>query len=267
MSGRKLGYVSPQECEFIAEETLITVTSHVNHQPFRFISGTFGPMRAGFPCDLPLWLAVTLRKKNEVTFQVPQWMTLEWLKEEIEFEKNSSDVLGAVPFHYIEISQLLLQVAKEDIPNADEVSVLLQDLENIRMDRIKIGFRDLSSNVRTGNAAPLVMLSNLSAIELIACRPHMIKSLMTFDEIHSTFSAIKSGGATNNTTFASERPSSLRALAMNSSNRNSSVSNTSKGPAGAAADANDGQFSDYPSDSNNGDEESGERRTLRRFRT
>lgn len=36
--------ISPNEIEFIAEETIVTVTSSIDHDQFNFISGTFGPL-------------------------------------------------------------------------------------------------------------------------------------------------------------------------------------------------------------------------------
>ena len=68
--------IGPLENEFIAEETIITITSNLNHPPFRFISGKFGPLEAGLPCQVPLWLAITLRKKGKCIIAMPEWMTV-----------------------------------------------------------------------------------------------------------------------------------------------------------------------------------------------
>jgi GINS complex subunit 2 len=89
----------------------------VEHISFNLISGEFGPLRPGFPCDLPLWLALTLRRKNKCNIQCPMWMSTEFLNESIEREKKTEE-LGELPYFYVEISQLLLLYAKDDIPNA-----------------------------------------------------------------------------------------------------------------------------------------------------
>ena len=64
--------------------------------------------------------------------QVPEWMTVESLERALT-EDSSTHELSALPFHYMEIAQLILTNAKIDVKGADQVAVLLQDLENIRM--------------------------------------------------------------------------------------------------------------------------------------
>lgn len=125
------------ENEFLAEDTLVTVVSNMDHPRFVFISGYFGPMESGMPCVLPLWLAITLRKRGKCTIQPPGWMAVDALEQSIEYERTAQ-VLGEIPFHYMEIAQLILQHARADVKSADQVAVLLQDLENIRLDRIKM---------------------------------------------------------------------------------------------------------------------------------
>ena len=138
MSGRTLKSITAAENEILAEETLITISSNVNHPAFSFISGTFGPLLAGMPCSVPLWLAVTLRKRGKCTILTPDWMSVQSLEQNIANERNQ-DIWEPLPFHYREISHLLLNQARDDVPNPDKVQVLLQDLENVRMDRAKLG--------------------------------------------------------------------------------------------------------------------------------
>jgi GINS complex subunit 2 len=71
MSGLKLNGLLASEMEFEAEETLITVTSSIDQPILKFISGDFGPLIAGMPIQLPLWLAIPLRRKGrcKIKFQ------------------------------------------------------------------------------------------------------------------------------------------------------------------------------------------------------
>ena len=64
MSGQTLKWITTSESEFLAEETLIAITSGIDHPAFLFMSGSFGPLQAGFPCLVPLWFAITLRKRG-----------------------------------------------------------------------------------------------------------------------------------------------------------------------------------------------------------
>jgi GINS complex subunit 2 len=138
MSGLTLKSVTAAENEFLAEETIITITSNIDHPEFKFISGVFGPLEASYPCKVPLWLAITLRKRGKCTVVIPDWMSRALLEQNIDNEKNL-DLFEPLPFHYKEISQLLLNNARDDFPDPDRVAALLHDIENIRLDRAKIG--------------------------------------------------------------------------------------------------------------------------------
>ena len=179
MSGRVLKSLTTAENEFLAEETLITITANIDHQPFLFISGSYGPLQAGFPCDVPLWLAITLRKRGKCTIAVPDWMSVRSLEQNIANERQQT-IFEPLPFHYREISQLLLNHAREDITSPDRVQVLLQDLENIRLDRARMGMLSMAEGVHGGNAMFSAGLPNISAIEILTIRRFFLESMGAF---------------------------------------------------------------------------------------
>ena len=138
MSGLTLKSMTTAESEFFAEETLITISPNFSHPKFLFTSGSFGPLEAGDPCVVPLWLAITLRKRGKCIIVIPEWMSVASLEQNILNEKKDEH-FEPLQFHYKEISQLLLNYARDDVREPDRVSALLQDIENIRMDRAKMG--------------------------------------------------------------------------------------------------------------------------------
>ena len=138
MSGLALKTFSSAESEFFAEETLITISPNFSHDKLLFTSGSFGPLEAGDPCIVPLWLAITLRKRGKCTIVIPDWMSTASLEQNIINEK-SQDEFTLLPFHYREISQLLLNYARDDVREPDRTAALLQDIDNVRMDRAKMG--------------------------------------------------------------------------------------------------------------------------------
>jgi GINS complex subunit 2 len=133
------------ESEFFAEETLITISPNFSHPKLLFTSGSFGPLEAGDPCVVPLWLAITLRKRGKCIIVIPEWMSVASLEQNILNEK-SDEHFEPLQFHYKEISQLLLNYARDDVKEPDRVSALLQDIENIRMDRAKMGMLGILLN-------------------------------------------------------------------------------------------------------------------------
>ena len=70
MSGLALGQVNAAENEFLAENTLISIQSNIDHGEFFFLSGHFGPLEVGMPCTVPLWLAVLFRKRYPNVFML-----------------------------------------------------------------------------------------------------------------------------------------------------------------------------------------------------
>jgi GINS complex subunit 2 len=182
MSGLVIKSLSASEIEFLAEETIVTVTSSVDHPKFKFLSGDFGPLIAGLPCQLPLWLAITLRKKGKCKIEMPEWMSVTSLEEFIKHEKSES-MFYPLPFHYIEISQLLITYAKEDVIMVDKVSSLLQDLESIRMDRARLGLLDIADRVRSGRSMKSIGLPNISCAEIQTLKPVFLESMEVFRKL------------------------------------------------------------------------------------
>lgn len=174
--------MSASETEFFAEETIIRIVSEVNHAAFRFLSGTFGPLEIGLPCEVPLWLAITLRKKGKCRIEIPEWMKPEYLEAKIAREKSQSEFEN-MPFHYMEIAQLLLTHAREDIGSPDRVAALLQDFENIRMDRMRSGFISLSQQVNKGDKVVSTQLNNVSAMEILTVKRFLAESLSMLREL------------------------------------------------------------------------------------
>lgn len=179
MSGLILNAVNSSENEYFAEQTLITIIPNVDQPKFQFISGHFGPLTGGFPAVVPLWLAITLRKRGKCTIQMPEWMTILALEERVATERTQG-TLSDLPFHYMEIAQLLLTNAKEDIISPDKVMVLLQDIENIRMDRIKLGVMGVADSIYKNRSVVFANLNNASAMEILTMKRFFLSSMDTF---------------------------------------------------------------------------------------
>ncbi len=178
-SGTLLKSLTSAEHEFLAEESPIVIIPSEDHQAFRFISGTFGPFSSGMPCMVPVWLAITLRKKGKCTIKIPGWMTVPSLTETLAQER-SSNVLSAMPFHYMEVSQLLLNYAREDIESPDQVGALLKDLENIRMDRIRMGIASVAESIQRSEAVVFADLENVGSLEIFTIKRFFLNAMDSF---------------------------------------------------------------------------------------
>lgn len=197
MSGLALNCINSAENEFLAEQSLITIIPGVDQPKFQFISGQFGPLTGGFPAVVPLWLAITLRKRGKCTIQVPDWMTVVALELRVQAERTQN-TLSDLPFHYMEIAQLLLTHAKDDISSPDRVSVLLQDIENIRMDRIKMGVMGVADAVSKNRSVVSANLNNASAMEILTMKRFFLSSMDTFYKLCPSVDAPSTMGAGQN---------------------------------------------------------------------
>ncbi len=70
-SGLILGAISSNESDFFAEEELITISPKIefeyeSNHVIKFYSGTVGPIEINKHVKVPIWLAITLKKKGNV---------------------------------------------------------------------------------------------------------------------------------------------------------------------------------------------------------
>ena len=135
---------SPAELEFCAENELIYVCPTVSTpRVFSFLSGNFGPLVAGVNVQVPLWLAVTLKESNKARIVLPDWMRQAKLDAIIAEEENLEVFYTGLPFHYVEIAELILRVAEDDCAaEGESVEVLsdkLQHLIRMREKKLQVG--------------------------------------------------------------------------------------------------------------------------------
>ncbi|EJW78719.1 hypothetical protein WUBG_10373 [Wuchereria bancrofti] len=112
--------MTPEQCEFIAGNEWIQINPQFNLDELRLICGDIGPFEAGMPIWVPLWIAVTLRKRRKCTIIPPEWLCVEELKK-LVIAESGTNAFGQVPRFYLEIAHMFVQYAKEDLPDSDMV--------------------------------------------------------------------------------------------------------------------------------------------------
>lgn len=125
------------EIEFLAERELIPIVPRFNCDKLYLISREVGPCHVGIPIEVPLWLAMNLKQRNECQIQAPIWMDITTL-ESIKDDEMNSELFTKLPSaHFQEISQILLNQAPEDIPNADNLRTTIKDILDIRIAKLR----------------------------------------------------------------------------------------------------------------------------------
>ncbi|KZP07733.1 Psf2-domain-containing protein [Athelia psychrophila] len=160
--------VTPPELELIASEQLVEIIPLVSMERTAFISGAYGPLRPPNKCKIPLWMALNLKLKKKCHIVPPDWLNVDDLQAILNKE-TASNAYSEVPFRYVEIAKVLLDVASEDMPQPDKIRYLLKDLREARQAKC----RDALALINHSD----VKMTNLSSMELNEVRPVFVQSM------------------------------------------------------------------------------------------
>ncbi|PKA63535.1 DNA replication complex GINS protein PSF2 [Apostasia shenzhenica] len=170
---------SAPEVEFLAEDELVEIIPNLRMDALNMICGDFGPFFPQIATKVPLWLAVALKKRGKCSFRPPEWMSVERLTQVLEAERESPREFQPLPFHYVEISKLLIDNGHEDIPDIYMVRSLIEDIRDVRFHKVETGLETISGRTHA------VKLKNLSAMEVNIVRPFMVRALQAFYKLDS----------------------------------------------------------------------------------
>eukprot|EP00041_Stephanoeca_diplocostata_P017158 m.341467 g.341467 ORF g.341467 m.341467 type:complete len:222 (-) comp20610_c0_seq1:958-1623(-) len=165
------------EVEFLAEEQQVEIVPNFEAEHFRFIGGDIGPFRPQRPISVPLWLAVTLRKRQKCTVNPPIWLTKEFLTQRLEEEQALRQAFTKMPDHFQEVAAILFECAAADIQEAEAVRSLLASIYDLRYSKMRSGL----ANAKDSEA---IKMNNLSIMEISAIRPFFVDSMDSFFVLH-----------------------------------------------------------------------------------
>ncbi|KAF9577174.1 DNA replication protein psf2 [Lunasporangiospora selenospora] len=178
--------LTPLEIEFLAENEPIEISASIDsRQDLDLLGGTVQALKPLRVNKVPLWLAITLKKKHKCNIVIPPWMTAESLQELLKAEQDDSDRFGTLPFHYMETAQLLFENACDDIPSADHVRTLLKDIREARQSKARRGVEFLGSS-------SYIRVDNIGLMELNEIRPFFTKAFFEIEKIRSSINTEES---------------------------------------------------------------------------
>jgi hypothetical protein len=126
-----------------------------------------GPFKAGISTAVPLWFALTLRQRSLCTISLPDWLTAENLVEIIAYEKREGSLFSdqsRLPAAYFEIAKRLLTAGTDTVDKS--VSLLVQDLLSVRLDKLRQQFQTLFSDVASDRTDLFVTVNGIGTQEL-----------------------------------------------------------------------------------------------------
>ncbi|KAF1997544.1 GINS complex, PSF2 component [Amniculicola lignicola CBS 123094] len=163
--------LTPPEIAFLCEMELVTVIPRQRLEGLELLGGRLPPLNPPHRTPLPLWLALLLKRQRRANILPPPWLAPHSLTAILDHETNkeegfsppprlpplaaSSTALAfsppflasstaeaapdALPYHWLEIGEMLLEAASDDFEEPDSVRKLLRGLREVRMAKLRKG--------------------------------------------------------------------------------------------------------------------------------
>ncbi|KAF5387666.1 hypothetical protein D9615_000599 [Tricholomella constricta] len=160
--------ITPPELELISSQQLLEIVPLISMERTAFISGAYGPLRPPNKAIVPIWMAVNLKSKKKCHIVAPAWLNVDFLQDRLNYE-TSKPGFSDLPFRFMEISKVLLDVASDDLEDPDKLRSLLKDLREARQAKSRDGLKRLDHSE--------LSLPNLSSMEINEIRPFFVQSM------------------------------------------------------------------------------------------
>ncbi|KAG7128209.1 DNA replication complex GINS protein PSF2 like [Verticillium longisporum] len=195
----------PSEVAFLCEMELVTIVPRQRLESMPLLSGATPALRPPYRAKIPLWLALLLKKQRRANIVPPPWLHPDSLQAILTHEKHKDPIAfspppppptkadargnahrltdtttlsppflssctadapsGALPYHWLEMAELLLARASDDIPASAQVRALLRDLQEVRAAKMRNSTADLEKDV-----GGVMGLRGVGAMELAESR-------------------------------------------------------------------------------------------------
>lgn len=162
------------QAAFCADDTLIEFIPNFNFDgsmPLQSSTKPCGPFQAGLPSLIPVWLAVHLHRQSLGKIIVPEWLSVTNLRDIIRQERESDGYfhdIQRLPHAYYEIGRRLKTIAP------DAVILLLEDLLELRIDKLRRQFQDIVSEPQRDL---MIEVNGIGSHELALLRPFVQQAL------------------------------------------------------------------------------------------
>lgn len=201
---------------------------------------------------MPLWLGTMLRRRKLARIVPPSWMDIDSLRQVLHYERDvrQANFSPDLPFRHAEMARAILSACGAgagsgcsgggssssetpgataggeeggiEIPNGDAIKLLLEDIANVRMDKIRRNVHQLSSSVLTVRTRSEIIIdvTNIGSLEMHAITPYVLESFKLYRELSGR-------GSTYSKDVGEVIPSSSSSSSSSSSNNVSSSGSSS----------------------------------------
>lgn len=173
---------------------IVEIEARFNHPPLKLIRGTFGPFYPNQRAKVPLWLGLSLKKQKKCRLVLPEWLDSEHLAEVLRQERAQEGIFQDLPFYYVEIATLLLATAADEFPMPDRTRSLVEDIENVRMEKIRRGLQGMSDTVLRGRSVMSTKMNHVGAMEITTVRGFLTEAMGLFYTLSGQEVVAQGGG-------------------------------------------------------------------------
>ncbi|MCJ1464304.1 DNA replication protein psf2 [Pseudocyphellaria aurata] len=159
--------LTPSEVAFLCEMELVTVVPRQRLEGLELLGGPIPPLQPPYRAAIPLWLALLLKRQRRANIVPPPWLSPPSLEAILKLETSltsftppppeqaslSSSTISppflpsatadappdALPYHWLEMGEMLLDAAADDFPDPDSARRLMRDLREVRMAKLRAG--------------------------------------------------------------------------------------------------------------------------------
>ncbi|KAF2799071.1 GINS complex, PSF2 component [Melanomma pulvis-pyrius CBS 109.77] len=160
--------LTPPEIAFLCEMELVTVIPRQKLERLELLGGSLPPLNPPHRAPLPLWLALLLKRQRRANILPPLWLSPHSLTAILDHETEHGDGFSppprlpplpsqntlpfsppflpsstadaapdALPYHWLELGEMLLETAADDFEDPDSVRKLLRGLREVRMAKLR----------------------------------------------------------------------------------------------------------------------------------
>ncbi|KAK9241102.1 hypothetical protein V1525DRAFT_393705 [Lipomyces kononenkoae] len=177
---KQVGTFMPSEISFLAENTLVTIIPRQAMESVELIGGTIPSLRPMRRIEIPIWVAILLKKQSRCNIVPPDWLSEENLKITYDAEAaNMTRFSANLPWEWVEVGELILASAPDDLASPPHViRNLLRDIREVRQAKARAGLKNLNESY--------LQLDNVGAMELNEIRSFVTMSMNELRTMQST---------------------------------------------------------------------------------
>lgn len=167
---------------FRSDDTLVDIVPSFDLPEKLALSSNvpLGPFQAGIVAKAPLWIAILLEQRSFARISPPSWLTTENISEIIAIEQQNTNLFhdetgNQLPRNYYELCQRLGKRSLEH--NADAITLLVQDLLDIRLDKLRGQFSTYMKNSTNGDPDIVLEFHQMGTYEIAVLQEFVVTAL------------------------------------------------------------------------------------------